>query len=312
MTELYAHGHDRGYTSQLSEPLHHSTWVTDQSLHWLEHGRDPHTPFFLNVGYFEPHHAFNPIDPWATRFADADVPNPFHDPAAIHTRPPHYRARYQMNQRTLTKPGVERVIARAYHAMVPHLDHCIGRLLQGLDTLDLLDHTVIVFTADRGELLGHHGMLHKGPFLLDDLMRVPAIISAPNLEPDQPFNGLASMVDLMPTFTHLAGIDSPTPYGRRLLDAHGTLLPDGPHDAIFAQWEDNATTGPERSLHMIRTPTHKLIRYADDDVDELYDITTDPRETRNRFAQPGTEALTEQLQPQLQQTRPDTPRSPGW
>ncbi|MEM6504223.1 MAG: sulfatase-like hydrolase/transferase [Planctomycetota bacterium] len=316
MTELYAKGHARGYTSRLPEPLHHSTWVTDRSLDWLQHQRDRSAPFFLNVGYFDPHHAFNPIDPWASRFDDVEVPMPFHDPGAIDTRPPHYHARYRSDQKTLNQPGVERAIARAYHAMVAHLDHCVGRLLAGLEALGLLENTVIVFTSDHGEMLGHHGMLHKGPFLLDDLMRVPMIMAAPGLEPGQAFDGLTSMVDLMPTFAALAGVDSPTPHGRRLVGCNGQALPDGSHEAVFAQWENDATRGPARSLRMVRTATHKLVRYAEDDTGELYDLAEDPHEARNLFGQPNADTLTarlsDRLEPQIRQARPDTPRSPGW
>ena len=316
MNELYQKGHSRGYTSNLPEPLHHSTWVTDRSLDWLEHGRSDASPFFLNVGYFDPHHAFNPIKPWATMFKNADVPEPFHDPEAIHGRPAQYRGNYRGTQRAFEEPGFEREMARAYHAMVAHIDHCVGRLLAGLEKRGLLDNTIVVFSSDHGEMLGHHGMLHKGPFLLDDLMHVPLIVAGPGGGGEgRRVDGLTSMIDIMRTFTGWAGCDCPSPHGQPLIEVDGSTMPDDHRAPVFAQWE-NDVRSPDRSIEMVRTPDAKLITYADPDVGELYDLHDDPRETVNRYDDPAYQGLRERLSATLERKdlppRPDVPKSDGW
>lgn len=315
MHEAYEHGHAKGYTSKLPESLHHSSWVTRRSLDWLEKTRDARRPFFLNVGYFDPHHAFNPIEPWASRFADVDVPEPFHDPLVIHERPACYRGNYAFGRFALKDADARRAVLRAYHAMISHLDHCVGQLLAGLKRHDLLDNTVVVFTSDHGEMLGHHGMLHKGPFFLDDLMRVPLIVAAPGAEPAES-DRLTSMIDLMRTFTEWAGCHCPSPHGKPLQSLDNRLLPEDSHEAVFAQWENPAVDSPDRSIRMVRTDRHKLVTYADPDVGELYDLHEDPRETRNRFGDPDCRDtrndLTNRINSCLHHARPETPAIIGW
>ncbi|MEM8737048.1 MAG: sulfatase-like hydrolase/transferase [Planctomycetota bacterium] len=315
MNELYKHGHAAGYTSALPEPLHHSTWVTDRTLNWLSDTRTDDEPFFLNVGYFDPHHAFNPIEPWASMFAEIDLPEPFHDPAVIDQRPDGYRKNYNYSRYLLQDPATLPAIVRAYHAMIAHLDHCVGRLLAGLEDHGLANNTIVVFSSDHGEMLGSHGMLHKGGFLLDDLMRVPLIVAGPGQEPavvDQ----LTSMIDLMRTFTEWAGCANPSPHGRPLQSVDHRPLPEGGHDAVFAQWENHTVETADRSIRMVRTQRHKLITYAEPEVGELYDLADDPLETHNRFTDPGyvdTRAeLSVMLDTRLDQARPQTPAIVGW
>ncbi len=311
MTEAYEQGHGKAFTSKVPEAFHHSTWTTDRAIDWLDNSRTSDKPFFLNVGYFDPHHAFNPIEPWASMFDDAELELPEHDPAAIDKRPRHYRGPYEGAQKNFRTPGRLEGITKAFHAMMAHLDHCLGRLLA---TLDDIENTVVVFSSDHGEFLGNHGMLHKGPYMLDSLMHVPAIVRTPSGRTGT-VDGLTSMIDLMRTFTHLAAVENPSPHGLPMVDRDGTPTPEGTHEAVFAQWErgDNV---PESSQRMIRTEHHKLIKYADENIGEFYDYEDDPTEQANLYYDP-THAelraeLTERLAPQLAMTRPDVPNTPGW
>ncbi|NJK91061.1 MAG: sulfatase-like hydrolase/transferase [Blastochloris sp.] len=61
LEELYTKGQAQGYTSRLPKHLHMSEWVTERGLDWLQNRREPGQPFFLSLGYFDPHHAFNPV-----------------------------------------------------------------------------------------------------------------------------------------------------------------------------------------------------------------------------------------------------------
>lgn len=79
-----------------------------------------------------------------------------------------------------------------------------------LDELGLTENTIIVFTTDHGHFLGQHGLNAKGPFMYDDLIKVPLIASWKNHIPSNKVNtSLQSLVDIPTTFFGLLGLEKP-------------------------------------------------------------------------------------------------------
>ncbi len=318
LSEMYAQGQATGYTSKLPEELHLSRWITDRAVDWLANGRDRDRPFFLNLGYFDPHHAFDPVEPYASWFADAEIPPPVFDEAESATKPEHYRKALKW-MRPLTEDP-ERILAiqRAYHAMCAHLDCELGRLLAALDAEGLAADTAVIFTSDHGEFLGEHGMLWKGPFLLDDLLRVPMIVAIPGSPiPARVVTEATSMVDILSTVQTLAGVEAnkKNASGLPMLDANFEPFPEGNHPEILTEW-DAPGDSAECSQRCIRTATHKLVHYQGSEVGELYDLTADPRETRNLYSDASMKAIREELEQRLQarhlRARPTTPKMAPW
>ena len=66
-----------------------------------------------------------------------------------------------------------REITAITYGMVSFIDEQVGRILDKLDELGLADNTVVVFTADHGDLLGDHWLLNKGPFHFDGMLNIP-------------------------------------------------------------------------------------------------------------------------------------------
>ncbi len=324
LQETYREQHAQGFTSSIPEPCHLSTWVTDRAVDWLQNRRDPRRGFFLSVGYFDPHHAFNPCEPYASRFDGVEVPAPRFRDGAIDSKPAHYRSRFtEVRDHTGDRDAIERT-TRAYHAMVAHVDFCVGRLVAALEKTGLWGQTAVVFTSDHGELLGNHGMLWKGPFMLDDLLRVPFIVGGMGGHgvsgaPGRRVEGLSSSIDLMPTMLKLVG--APIPDGCRgvalLDDAPG--MGDGTRrDHVLAEWEHDVPAESD-SLRCIRTPRWKLVRYnRAPEVGELYDLENDPDEFENRFADPSLRGVQSELCERLESEydeisfRPATPYLGGW
>jgi arylsulfatase len=81
-------------------------------------------------------------------------------------------------------------------------------ILDYLTANGLLDNTVIVFTADHGEMHGSHGMKGKGGFLYENNIHVPLIIVHPDYEGGKTVSALTSHVDLAPTFVDVANISA--------------------------------------------------------------------------------------------------------
>ena len=97
-----------------------------------------------------------------------------------------------------------------YYAMVSLMDKYIGQILDRLESAGLADNTLVVFTTDHGHLFGQHGMIAKGGFHYEDLIRLPYIVRAPGqVAPGKRSTALQSLVDLPVTFLRWAGIEVP-------------------------------------------------------------------------------------------------------
>jgi arylsulfatase A-like enzyme len=298
--EMFQKGHAVGYKSLMPEDKHLSTWVTGRAIDWLRHCRRKDQPFFLSVGYFDPHHAFNPCEPYASLYDSIDVAPPVFRDGSIETRPAAYRRHFE-GCRAVTRDRDRMTgILKAYHAMMAHLDACVGRLVAAVQQEGLGGRTAVVFTSDHGELLGNHGLLWKGPYMLDDLMRVPLIVSLPGDKRAGAWTDeVTSGTDIMATVLSLAGVaGGPVESGQRLMDADLGLFPDGSRGYALAEWE-HPRAGDNGSLRMIRTKELKLIHYNGSSEGELYDLANDPNEYTSHYDSPAYADVRRRLTDQL-------------
>lgn len=86
-------------------------------------------------------------------------------------------------------------------------DRSLGTVLGALERSGAWDDTVVVFTSDHGDMCGSHGLRSKGPFVYDEIMRVPLYVRAPGVTtPGSVTSALGSHVDLATTICALAGV----------------------------------------------------------------------------------------------------------
>jgi arylsulfatase len=84
------------------------------------------------------------------------------------------------------------------------MDFQIASILRELDALGLADRTIIVFTADHGEMAGAHGLHGKGPFAYEENIHVPLIVRHPDVQGGQSCKALSSHIDIVPTLLAMA------------------------------------------------------------------------------------------------------------
>ncbi|MFC9457696.1 sulfatase-like hydrolase/transferase [Streptomyces sp. NPDC056983] len=85
-------------------------------------------------------------------------------------------------------------------------DESLGTVLGALEESGDWNDTVIIFTSDHGDMRGSHGLRSKGPFVYDEIMRVPCCVKAPGrTRPGGTTDALASHVDLASTICAPAG-----------------------------------------------------------------------------------------------------------
>jgi choline-sulfatase len=234
-------------------------------------------PFFLTVSFTNPH------DPWEVRarhwdlYDGVDVGGPAVPLVPPEGADPHSRRLRDMcglDERPLSGPEAARA-RRAYFAAVSYADERVGEVLAALEACGHADDTVVVFTADHGELLGEHGLWYKMSFL-DPSARVPLIVRAPGCEPRRVAE-CVSQLDLAPTLAELAGaeVDASGMQGASL----GRLL-SGRGGAAGEAVAEYLAEGVSSPAVMIRRGRHKYVRCGGD-PDQLFDLEADPHEVRN-------------------------------
>jgi arylsulfatase A-like enzyme len=292
------------YDWSLPLRFHNSVWTADRTIEFLE-SHDSREPFFLAVGFQDPHHPHCVPHDLTDRVDPEEVPDPNFISGELDDKPPHFlrahigqlasspdRKAYPVagqGDANADMRGVHRRDARLgrayYSTLVQLIDDQIGRILDCLDSLDLTEDTLIVFTSDHGELLGDHGLWMKGPFLYEQLIRVPLLIRWPaRLKPGMRVESLLSHVDLTPTILaavgllpdeRLDGVDA-----LPLLEAQVEKV----RDSVLVECTDDPAG---LRLKTIVTQTRKLTYYRQREYGELYDLEADPGEFVNRWSEPG-------------------------
>jgi len=100
---------------------------------------------------------------------------------------------------------------RYYHASVEWgVDYQLGRIIKYLEGRGIADNTILVFTSDHGDFMGHHHMVRKGMFLYDALLHVPMIWYAPgHIGKGLFLDSMTQNIDIFPTILDFAGIEIP-------------------------------------------------------------------------------------------------------
>jgi choline-sulfatase len=167
----------------------------------------------------------------------------------------------------------------AYAGEIAFVDSQIARLTGRLASDTARGATLILVTADHGESLGEHGEDTHGIFLYDATLRVPFILTGPNVPAGQVITAVARGIDVAPTLLDYAGLPARALEGRSLRPA---LLGESVEDApTYAESLHSQLQYGWAPLHSIRTARHKLVEAP---RPELYDLEADAQETRDRAA----------------------------
>ncbi|OPZ28334.1 MAG: Arylsulfatase [Lentisphaerae bacterium ADurb.BinA184] len=305
MAQFKAGGHCERYIRDIPLEFHQNTWITNHVDEYLKARGADGRPFFLSVGFFDPHHPFDPVEPYASRFDPAAMPPPLTGDCETRMTP-YAQERRRAYAKVCANPARIGATIAASHAMVAHLDDAIGRILDGLRACGLADSTVVIFAADHGELLGDHGMLHKGPFFFDCSIRVPMIWRFPdawNLRGVD--SGFASSADIAPTVAELAAVQGPSrPQGQALFSRERRARPVPARAAALTEWRgerlnEGANAPPTPAVRCLTTDDWKLVHYEGKDFGELYDRRNDPCELRNLWADRGHRKTVRELRERL-------------
>ncbi|MNP25646.1 Arylsulfatase [compost metagenome] len=180
-----------------------------------------------------------------------------------------------------------------YYGMISLMDKYIGTILDRLEELGLAENTVVVFTSDHGHAFGHHGLIAKGPFHYEDLIRVPMIVRHPGQkERGVGSDALQSLVDFAPSFLGAAGL--PIPRAMTGVDQSGVWSggAEQARDHILCENHHEPT-----SIHLKTyvDGRYKITVYYNRSYGELFDLAEDPQELHNLWDSPEHAPLKQEL-----------------
>jgi arylsulfatase A-like enzyme len=312
---------------------YHTDWVADRTIAWLD-SLDAGDDWFCWMSFPDPHHPWDPPASELHRvdWRDLDLPEGYPTTAAERERildgkPRHWRRWYDGElvsnyeapthwvPATLTPEQLREV--NAMNAIeVELIDEAIGRVLAAIETRGWAEDLDVVFTTDHGELQGDFGLLFKGPYHVDGLMRLPLIWRPAPSAATTPTTVSApvGLVDLAPTFCAIAGLEA-----REWMQ--GAALPVDDADAAargierqLTAW-DSELFGVGIGLRTVTRDDWVCTAYLpgteyDGTEGELYSLVEDPLQQDNRWDDPSVRALRDDLLADLWDHQPParTPR----
>lgn len=275
--------------SQVPARLHHTQWTADRSLDFLDR-RDQNRPFFLWTSFIKPHPPFEAPTPWHRLYRAAEMEPPLRFPGdeELLTLWNRVQNRYKYRDKG-SDEMLLRTMRATYYACISFIDFQIGRIIERLENDGLLDNTLILFTADHGEMLGDYGCVGKRS-MLDASVRIPMLARLPQrfaagVQCEVPTTSL----DIVPTCLGAANVELPIADGRDLANVE-----DEPNRVVFSQFSKGAT-----ALYMAANHDWKYIYSAADEREWLFDLRQPNAEYHNLANNPMHVKTLENLRGEL-------------
>jgi len=298
--------------------IYHTDWVADRTIGWLDSLGDDED-WFCWMSFPDPHHPWDPPESEVGRIDWREVPLPGGYPegraereAILDAKPRHWRLWYDGTlvsnyeapadwvPATLTADQIREVTAR--NAVECELiDEALGRVLARTAERGWADDLDVVFTTDHGELQGDFGLLFKGPYHVDALMRLPLVWRPAPSAAAAPavVRRPVGLVDLAPTFCAIAGIDAPEWMEGRSLPVDDDDATARGFERVLTEW-DSELFGTDVHLRTITRDHWVCTTYQpgtshDGTEGELYDLDDDPLQRVNRWDDPALRPVRDDL-----------------
>lgn len=266
------------YWSKVPSELHHSTWIGDNVADYIETYSDE-DPFFMFVGFPDPHTPFAPPRDIAEQFKDIPLPDFAKVEDIIGEKPA--TCQRAMSLRKVSKSDC----ALAYRntmASVHLIDKAVGTIIDSLKEKGIYDDTIIIFTSDHGDYLGDLDMLRKSELPFKNLINVSFILKGTK-EMTLPalVDRAMSNVDVVPTVLKMLDVETPE-YIQGIDIFDDSIKENNPLVACYS------VVGDERNLSIL-DDIYRYTYYLESGEEELYNHTEDPKELNNLVNDPSSE-----------------------
>jgi arylsulfatase A-like enzyme len=265
---------------------------------WLGAREYADEPFFLFINYMEAHLPYQVPTAFRARDLNPEEVERSHDfrSNAFGSLVTAMNLRYNTEEPTFISEKDQDILARQYHSTLRYLDLRVREIIEMVEAMGLLDHTLVIITADHGEHLGQHELWSHMMHTYNDTTHVPLIIRDPSMAGARRVDAPVQLSDLYHTVANAAlDRDAPGPsansidllqLARGSTDAHqrhAITRHTGPDPTVMKLLKKKS--GPKfRHREFGQTAVvgsrYKLIA-SDDGMRELYDIQRDPGELRD-------------------------------
>ena len=281
------------YQPTVPESFYSTTFVTEQTVSWLEAQQGCDEPWLIQCSYPDPHHPFTPPGDWWDAY-DPDampIPDTFDDP--LERAPKHLKliqnlkpGRNPVQMFGPTEDQLRHATAAEY-GMLEMVDEGIGKVLAALERIGAANDTLVIFTSDHGDMFGDHGLMLKGWMHYQGTLRVPLIIAPPASTPARS-RSLASSLDLAQTVLDYCDLE---PFDGMQGTSLRPIVEDPTatvRDHVYIE-DDNPNFERMRVLpakaRTLLTEEGRITRYASGEV-EVFDLAADPDEMNDLSGRP--------------------------
>ena len=273
-------GWDGGYVPKIND-----TGTTEAGREFIAKAGNPDQPFALFLSYNNPHDIYN-----FTRHkvaADAgDIPLPKSWAAEDFDTKPAVQKEFMTDDQGKVIHGRDEALWRqyrdCYRAKTALYDDHVGKVLAELRKRGLQDSTIVIVTSDHGDMDTHHRLIYKGPFMYDQMVRVPLMIRVPKA-----FGGVGPRrvddldvvnVDVVPTILEFCGLAPIESDGVSLRPTLTGATGQSKREFVIGQYYSKQRwVNPIRMIRTARFKYNRYIRHGE----ELYDLANDPDEIVN-------------------------------
>ncbi len=255
-------------------PKHLCEEATDETLAFLK-SRDGQQPFFAYLAFDGPHDPHIVPDDFPVKYDPASIPLP---PNFLPQHPFDNGEMVIRDEQLMKWPRPEadvKTMLAEYYRYISFLDLQIGRVLDAVDASPYAANTIIIFAADSGVARGSHGLIGKQN-LYEHSMRVPLIVAGPGIAADKRSDAMCYLFDVMPTLGKLCGVA--TPQGSNGREFSSVLRDPAQPGRPFLMF------GYKTIQKALSDGRWKLIRYPHIDRTQLFDLQSDPFETKDLSA----------------------------
>ncbi len=316
------------HVNPIPREQYHTDWVANRTVAWLK-TLEQEDDFFCWVSFPDPHHPWDPPASELHRHNWRDTPLPEFYPgsrekieAILKGKPRHWFEYYAGTRITNFEappafrpcdmtPDQVREINAVTNVENELIDEAIAKIMNAIEARGWGDDVDVVFTTDHGEFQGEFGLLFKGPYHVDALMRLPMIwrpAKSAGVSPAAVAKPVGQ-VDLAPTFCEIAGL--PVPQWMQ-----GAPMPQSDAEAekqrrerVFTEWDCVHPNGSILGLRTLYRDGYTITACLpgsiyDGSEGELYDLKNDPRQWRNLWDEPACAALKSDLLADLKDAQP--------
>jgi arylsulfatase A-like enzyme len=258
-------------------PKHLCEEATDETLAFLK-SQDGKKPFFSYLAFDGPHDPHIVPDDFPVKYDVASTPLP---PNFLPQHPFDNGEMVIRDEQLLKWPRPEadvKTMLADYYRYISFLDVQVGRVLDAVDASPYAANTFVVYAADSGVARGSHGLIGKQN-LYEHSMRVPLIVAGPGVVADRKADAMCYLFDVLPTLGQLCGVAGPQGSNGR---SFAEVLKDPSQPARpFMMF------GYKTIMKALSDGRWKLIRYPHVDRTQLFDLQSDPHETKDLSGDPA-------------------------